>query len=181
MEHKLNGAKDTAGTQACGPDPASQAKCLRTVDEHLLECMRACAHYLRHQTERRGSQRRALELLCARGDGGMTQRELIERMGIQPGSMSELLGKLEDQCYIARCKNPVDKRNVDLYLLDAGHDALQKMQEEYERTLARLFSALQQEEKAQLQALLKRLLDSWDAPCAGRYGHKGHPPDNRGA
>lgn len=138
---------------------------VRTADAQLLECMRVCAHYLRHQAERKGSQRRALAILCAQGGSGMTQRELMECMGIQPGSMSELLSKLEDQGCIARCKNPIDKRNVDLHLLDAGRDALQKMQMEYEQTLARLFACLGAQEKVQLQTLLKRLLDSWGVPC----------------
>lgn len=52
--------------------------------------------------------------------GEITQRELTERIGVQPGSASEVIAKLESAELIVRTQNPVDRRTTDIRLTDKG-------------------------------------------------------------
>ena len=61
--------------------------------------MRRCGHFL-YQRQGGQGQRRVLTILQERGS--MQQRELQEYLGIQPGSMSELIGKLEQKGLLKR-------------------------------------------------------------------------------
>lgn len=62
------------------------------VDNKLIMNLRDLGHTLRILFEGKGSQKRILILLYEAE--GMTQRELTEKLGVQPGSASEVIGKL---------------------------------------------------------------------------------------
>ena len=108
--------------------------------------MRRCGHYL---YQRRGSQgqRRVLAILQERGS--MQQRELQEFLGIQPGSMSELIGKLEQKGLIVRSFSEEDRRSRVLTLTEKGLEMVDSAGEEQE-----LFRTLSDEEQQQLKGLL---------------------------
>ena len=59
----------------------------------LIWNLRDIGHTMRHISEGKGSQKRVL--ITLRETEGMTQRELTRRLDIQPGSVSEVIGKLE--------------------------------------------------------------------------------------
>ena len=88
----------------------------------------------------------------------MSQRELQERLRVQPGSMSEMLAKMEEQGLIRRAKDEADRRAMKVTLTEEGKKAFRQ------RELipdADLFSVLTEEERATLDGLLKKLLDHW--------------------
>lgn len=87
----------------------------------------------------------------------MTQKELQEILQIQPGSMSELLAKLEEKGLILRRKDEEDKRRSILTLTEAG----QTVAKEQQREEKPLFEALDETEQEELKNLLGKLLDSW--------------------
>lgn len=58
----------------------------------LIWNFRDIGHILRHNYEGKGSQKRVLMIL--KEVTSITQRDLTERLGIQPGSASEVIGKL---------------------------------------------------------------------------------------
>lgn len=87
----------------------------------------------------------------------MTQKELQEILQIQPGSMSELLAKLEEKGLILRRKDDEDKRRSILTLTEAGQTAAKEQQGEEKP----LFGALDETEQEELKNLLGKLLDSW--------------------
>lgn len=62
------------------------------VDNKLIMNLRDLGHTLRILFEGKGSQKRILILLYEAE--GMTQRELTEKLGVQPGSASEVIGKI---------------------------------------------------------------------------------------
>ena len=90
----------------------------------------------------------------------MTQRELTERLGIQPGSASELVGKLERAGLITRTPSETDRRTADIRLTEAG---LARRQEQEKEQAGResLFAVLSEEEKQTLLALLEKLHQAW--------------------
>lgn len=141
----------------------------------LLMRLRACGHFLRHRTEGKGGQRRILAILGEHNP--ISQRELTEILHIQPGSLSEILGKIEGNAWIERRQNEADKRNVDISLTQQGAAALEEMNERHGRAAVNLFAELSQAEIEQLSALLDKLLGAWRAQ--DHRGHKGHAKGDR--
>lgn len=121
----------------------------------------------------RGGQKRILHILSK--EGSMTQRELTERLDIQPGSASEIIKKLEAAGCIVRTANEADRRTADISLTEAGKAQVQELGAERSRRLDELFSALTAEESQQLLSLLEKLSADWDTRCKdGKRHERGH-------
>ena len=123
--------------------------------------LRRCGHYLHHHWGcGRASQSRALRML--EEDGEMTQRQLQDLMGIQQGSLSELVKKLEDQGLITRACAPEDRRQLLIRITDEGIRQSSIHREQRRKEGLELTQALSEEEQRQLRELLTKLLDSWE-------------------
>lgn len=127
----------------------------------LIWNLRDIGHTLRHISEGKGSQKRVLILL--QEAGGMTQRELTQRVGVQPGSASEVIGKLEAAGLLIRSPSETDRRTTDIALTDSGkaaaEDALAQRQERHQQ----MFACLAEDEKGTLLQLLEKVNADWDA------------------
>ena len=117
--------------------------------------------------EGKGGQSRILELLAR--EGGMTQRTLTEHLGIQPGSVSEILGKLEGAGLITRSPNEEDRRTVDLALTEAGRARLEEGHAERETRVQAAFEGLTEEEKNTLLTLMEKLRADWREKLEARH------------
>lgn len=117
----------------------------------------------------RGGQQRVLRLLDE--ENGMTQKALTEKLGIQPGSVSELLGKLERAGLIEKQENESDRRTASLKLTDAGREKIADRPEAKEPS----FDALTAEEQQQLLVLLEKLHADWKARFHAERGGYGRP------
>lgn len=117
----------------------------------------------------RGGQKRVLHILSKAGT--MTQRELTERLDIQPGSASEIIKKLECAGYISRSANEADRRTADISLTDAGKAQIGELDAERRTRRDQLFSALTAEEAQQLLSLLEKLGADWDSLCKESAHH----------
>lgn len=139
------------------------------------------SHTMRRISEGKGSQKRILMLL--REMPGMTQRELTERLGIQPGSASEVVGKLESAGLIQRVPSETDRRTTDIHLTEAGKAAAEEAYVQREARHEKMFSCLSGAEKQTLLDILEKLNASWNqqyqhdgqaASASGRgRGHRG--------
>lgn len=99
---------------------------------------------------------RALQLI---GDmPGMTQRELGAHMGRDKGQIARLTRELEDAGYVQRSAHPQDNRAWCLHTSAQGHQSSLQFSALEARYAAELLHALNEPERAQLQALLERLL-----------------------
>ncbi len=125
--------------------------------DNLYGMMRACGHYLYHRSGSGAGQGKILAILSQRES--MTQKELQEMLQIQPGSMSEILTKLEEKGLILRKKHDDDRRMSVLVLTDAGKDVAENQRQQEDE--ASLFAALEDAEREELKKLLGKLLDSW--------------------
>lgn len=125
-------------------------------DDSLSGLLRRCGHVLHCQGKAHG-QRRVLRMLLETRQ--MSQKDLQEALGIRPGSVSELISKLEDKNLLCREKDAQDKRRAVLMLTEAGVEAAQSMPESEE--LEHLYDALTPEEQETLRILLKKLTASW--------------------
>lgn len=126
----------------------------------LLHQLRRCGHYLYHNCGcGRVSQDRALLIL--EDNDGITQRRLQDLMDIRQGSLSELVGKLEDQGMITRACAPEDRRQLLIRVTEEGRRRNRDYRERRRREALALTAALDGGERRQLQTLLSKLLDSW--------------------
>ncbi len=141
-------------------------------NDHIIRDLMFCSRYLRCNTEGKGSQRRVLFFLHERGP--MTQKDLLDEMGVRASSMSELLSKLESKGFIQKEKSEADKRNYNVSITQDGLAALEEMQEQHRANMAELLSGLPDEDRAQLAKQLSNLRALWSArapspsPCSGK-------------
>ena len=128
-------------------------------------------HTMRAISEGKGSQKRILMMLLETGP--VTQKKLTALLGIQPGSASEVIGKLEAAGLIARTPSPEDRRTTDVLLTEAGDIAAREALAAREKRHETMFSCFTQEEKQTLLRLLEQLNTFWeghyrvedDVPC----------------
>ena len=134
----------------------------------LFNNLQEVGHIGRFRLGGRGGQNKILRILAEKGE--MTQRDLTEKLGIQPGSASEVIGKLERAGFVERRANEHDRRAAKLCLTEKGEEEMKTSG----GTKPPLFTALNQEEKEQLLSILEKLLSDWQSaekkkeyqPCA---------------
>ena len=134
-------------------------------DGKLQVMIRELGHASRFHFDGKGGQGRILRILTE--SGTMTQRELTERLGIQPGSASEVIGKLEKAGLIARTASEADRRTADIRLTENGRTHAAEQAEHRLDRNREMFASLTEEEKETLLALLEKLNMSW-----ANHGHR---------
>lgn len=151
------------------PDPEFLKRRIEEGDAmELIDMAGRMVHRLPQGGPARGQ---ALILSILMGREAISQRELQQMLGIQPGSLSELLSKLEVKGYLTREKAE-DRRGNLLRITDAGRAAIPGDGDAPEEDP---LSPLTGDQQDQLAALLRTLLTSWvehlEPPCP-----RGHRP-----
>ena len=146
------------------------------MDNKLIMNLRDLGHQIRFLFEGKGSQKRILIILHE--NGGMTQRELTERIGIQPGSASEVIKKLESAGLIQRQNSSSDRRTVDITLTPEGRIQAEEAAAQRKQRHQEMFSCLSEEEKKSLLELSEKLNADWAVRYrdAGKE-HRHHGPE----
>lgn len=152
-------------------------------DDRLIDALRDLSHIMREQYEGRASQQRILMLLNSAGP--MTQRDLTGQLGIQPGSASEILSKLERGGRILRTPNEADRRTIDVRLTEKGRALAQEAVEARHTRHQEMFACLTDGEKETLLSLLEKVEEDWASRYRGGRGPHGrggrdHGPHDHG-
>ena len=100
---------------------------------------------------------RVLAIVEEAGEKGIRQKDIAERMMINPSSLSELINKLESSEYLKRVADPDDKRATRILLTEKGQARAYELKDERDAMLGKTFEPLTDEEKDQLIALLQKL------------------------
>lgn len=137
------------------------------IPKKLIINLRNINHVMRSLYEGKGSQKRILIVL--KEAGNITQSELTERLGIQPGSASEVIAKLEDAGNIVRVPSESDRRTMDITLTEQGRILAETLLTQREKRHGEMFSCLSEEEKISLLKLLEKVNEDW----ATRYQEMG--------
>lgn len=146
------------------------------INDKLIISLRDLSHMMRFLYEGKGSQKRILIILDEVG-GRITQRELTERLGIQPGSASEVIAKLEGTGAIKRTPSETDRRTADIELTEAGRKVACRAKEQRIRRHEEMFSCLSDDEKNELLLILEKVNADWEKRYQdiredrGRCGH----------
>lgn len=141
------------------PDPVtdSRNRVFHYMDPHSLEdrndlesLLLACARELRHSKKKRfGSTQDRIVMILNENGGTMSQKTLQQLLRIQPGTISEILSKMEEKNLIERNRYSKDKRASLI-----TSKVLEAVSEEKES----FFEVLNDEEKENLKNLLKKVL-----------------------
>ena len=130
------------------------------INDQLILYLRDLGHVMRLLYEGKGSQKRILIILNKVGT--ITQRELTQRLGIQPGSASEVIAKLEHAGLITRTQSAVDRRTSDIQLTDGGMLLAQEATEQRKQRHEEMFSCLSEREKQQFLSLMEKVYADWN-------------------
>lgn len=130
------------------------------INDKLIMNLRDISHTMRSLYEGRGSQKRILIILHEVGK--ITQRALTERLGIQPGSASEVIAKLESAELITRTPSESDRRTADIQLTDTGKEMASQAVNQRRRRHEEMFSCLSEDEKTELLTLLEKINTDWE-------------------
>jgi DNA-binding MarR family transcriptional regulator len=125
----------------------------------LIRNFWAISHMLHQISDGRGSQKRILTVLLR--SGKVTQSALTERLGIKPGSASEVLSKLESAGLIRRSYSDTDRRTIDIELTDSGRVEAELALSEREQRKREMLAPLSIEEQEELLALLENVTANW--------------------
>ena len=127
---------------------------------------------MRFLYEGKGSQKRILIVLNEMGR--TTQRELTERLGIQPGSASEVIAKLEIAGLITRTMSETDRRTMNIELTEEGKKLACEAVEQRNRRHEEMFSCLSEEDKDLLLSLLEKMNADWQTRYQGNMENRDH-------
>lgn len=108
-----------------------------------------------------------LHRLAARDDRRATPGELAAELLLSPAGITGRLDALEHAGLVRRIRGTADRRRVDVELTDAGHAkwlAGMRFQDEVERQIV---GALDERERARVNALLKKMLLRAEELAAG--------------
>ena len=136
-------------------DPASKRAAA------ILKGLGYCGHYMHFHGGGRSGRIPILCMLDRRG-GQMSQQELGGCFEIKPGSLSEILSKLEAAGLIERTRDPKDRRQLFISLTERGRAEAQKAHEGRESFRQKAFTALSPEEQEQLIDMLDRIRVTWE-------------------
>lgn len=136
------------------------------INQKLVMNLCDVGHTVRFLFEGKGSQKRILIILNETGT--MTQQALTKRLGVQPGSASEVIGKLESAGLIQRQMNENDHRTTDIQLTELGKQKAQIAFQQRQQRHQDMFRCLSDEDKQVFLTLLEKLNDDWDI----RYRNK---------
>jgi DNA-binding MarR family transcriptional regulator len=90
---------------------------------------------------------------------GLSQQALGEKLRVFPSRLVELLDGLEERGLLERRASPTDRRRHALYLTEKGREMLQRIDRVAGEHQDALCAALDEPERAQLAALLRRIAD----------------------
>lgn len=147
------------------------------INNKLIWKFRDIGHTLRHISEGKGSQQRLLIMLNELSP--ISQSELTQMLGIQPGSASEVIIKLETAGYVTRTPSEKDRRTTIVQLTEEGILAARHAAALRAERHEQMFDSLNDEEKETLLSLVEKLNADWEqkygaAARDNSHGQHGH-------
>jgi DNA-binding MarR family transcriptional regulator len=100
-----------------------------------------------------------------REQGGTTQQQLGETLHLDKNNCVILLNDLEDDGYVARRRDPTDRRRHLVEMTREGTTALERAEERLETLEDQVIGELTAEERDTLRELLAKALRSEQAPA----------------
>jgi len=129
-------------------------------EDNLITLLAKSGHFMHHKRGGKRGQSRILIILAEHPE--ISQKELQEILGIESGSMSEIVIKLEHKGLITRTKDESDKRMTKLMITELGLELSKEIETRDTEEDKLLLESLTEEEQEQLKALLKKMIQGWE-------------------
>lgn len=143
------------------------------VTKSVLKLMRAMRRRPMHEQEFPPAVGRMLMTL--REHDGAAPSELCEIMDVRPSSMSELLGRMEENALITRVSDETDSRATKVFLSESGKDAVGRIETRFNEENAKLAACFTEEEAAEFCALCDKLSAHLESGVFGENRPHCHP------
>lgn len=151
-----------------GGDPTEPADAPEAKSEQdrrakrILAGLGYCGHYMHFHGGGVSGKAPILCLLAKQPAGEMSQQLLGMHFDLKPGSLSEILSKLECAGLIERSRNPKDRRQLTIRLTQDGWARAEADQAVRIHFRERAFEALTAEEQDQLAEMLEKIRVTWE-------------------
>lgn len=99
-------------------------------------------------------------LLSLEKHGALSQRELADRVGITPPSITVALRKMENQGYVKKRPDQYDQRVIRIELQEAGRECLEKLHKNMKQVEESVFHGFTQEEKILMRRFLIQMYEN---------------------
>lgn len=96
-------------------------------------------------------------LITSRADGGITQKELAERLGVEGPTLVRLLDRLAADGWLERRDCPSDRRSKRVYLLERAHETLKQIESIAASLRKELLEGISEAELNQCMDVLERI------------------------
>jgi DNA-binding MarR family transcriptional regulator len=103
---------------------------------------------------------------------GQSQRGLADALGMHAPRLVDLIDELEDRGLVARDRDPDDRRNYAISLTDQGRRALTELAGVAREHELAITAALDDDERAQLLTLLRRVAEEQDLTPGVHPGYR---------
>lgn len=129
--------------------------------KRILQGLGFCGHYMHFHGGGRSGQ---VPILCMldRCGGQLSQQELGMRFELKPGSLSEILSKMEAANLIERTRDTKDRRQLFVHLTDEGTHLARLEHEKRNRFRRSAFTALTVDEQERLAEMLEKIRVTWE-------------------
>lgn len=116
--------------------------------------------YLENKNNRHMSQGKILKILYKKGD--ISQKKIQDMLHVKSGTISESINKLEKKGLLIRQNDKVDRRKKVLHLTEDGKINVETHSALYQKEIIQFFEILNDDEKKELEKILKKLLERND-------------------
>ena len=99
-------------------------------------------------------------LIALHDEGDLPQTTLCDMMKMTQNTVVTWLNELEDAGFVARLRDPDDRRKHNVTLTEKGTAALERAETELRRLEDEVLGALTADERAQLRKLMAKALDA---------------------
>jgi DNA-binding MarR family transcriptional regulator len=106
--------------------------------------------------------KQVMMLAALRDQGELPQNTLCDMMKTTQNTVVTWLNELEDAGYVARVRDPDDRRKHNVALSEKGATALERAESELRRLEDEVLAGLNADERTQLRRLLAKALDTLD-------------------
>jgi DNA-binding MarR family transcriptional regulator len=103
-------------------------------------------------------------------EGGITQRQLMDALGLTSGTVSVRIDRLVAQALVERRPDPRSGRNVLIALTDRGRQLFERVVPAHLANEARLLTALSDQDRRLLEGLLRKLLVEFEGSLRPEEG-----------
>lgn len=130
------------------------------LSHQIIKQLRLCGHFLHYKIGGgRVGRKRILTLLSENQE--LLQRDLQDMLGVQSGSLSEMIIKMEADGLVEKVRSQKDGRQLVLRLTPEGLAQAEAFKEKYDEQVEKMMCCLSDEQMHELHKLLDITVTHW--------------------